>query len=46
MLPTPRVPPALPMHSAAPAVLLQVPLVPAPSWWSQGSLQWEVEENL
>lgn len=29
---TPRVPPALPEHSAAPAVLLQVPLVAAPSW--------------
>lgn len=38
MLQTPRVPPALPMHSAAPAVLLQVPLGPALPCWNQGSL--------
>lgn len=39
------VPPALSMQSAAPAVLLQVPVGPAPSWWNQGSLQWEVQEK-
>lgn len=40
-----QTPPAPPMHRAAPAALLQVPLVPAPSWWNQGSLQWEVKEK-